>query len=299
MTKVTEELGFKYVLCAIESRVWTGAVTDTVTSNEVTASKKAAADAGKFVKVLVKSSALAKVRNSLNKARMALYSNSVPWLASSHLVKIDRMEYVNGLIEEQRAEFEAAVAQFIDEYPRLLEGAQERLGALFDPTDYPKAEHLPGKFSFSATWLPFTHVSPDMLAMFDTEAAEMIEGSVANAIQRAKREAHAEMIDRAVDSVEGVKEALERYSKASDAGERAVLHESRIESLSTTAADLRDYTFAEGSYRIGAIGDAVTALQEAAREGVDTYKESAPARAKAVSDLEQIKARLESMRNWG
>lgn len=299
MNKVTEELNYHYVLCAIESRVWTGAITDTATSNEVTASKKAAMDAGKFIKVLVKSSALSKVRNSLNKARMALYANSVPWIASSHLVKIDRMQTVNEMIEEQRAEFDAAVAQFIEEYPRLLEGAEARLGALFDPNDYPKAEHLPGKFSFSATWLPFTQVNPDMLATFDSEAAKMVERSVKDAIERAKHEAHAAMIDRAVENVEGVKEALSRYSKASDAGERAVLHESRIASLSTTAADLRDYTFAEGSYRVGSIADTVRDLQEAASEGVDTYKESAPARDKAVADLEQIRARLESMRNWG
>lgn len=299
MTKVTEELGFKYVLCAIEARVWTGAITDSVTSNEVTASKKAAADAGKFVKVLIKSSALAKVRNALNKARMALYSNSVPWLASSHLVKVDRMERVSALIEEQRQEFDEAVAQFIDEYPRLLEGAEERLGSLFDPADYPKQEHLKGKFNFAVTWLPFTQVNPEQLAMFDSEAAKLVQGSVAEAIERARKEAHAEMIDRAVESVSGVAGALERYSKASDAGERAVLHESRIESLKQTAQDLKDYTFAEGSYRLGSIDDAAKALVETASEGVDTFKESAAARAKAASDLAKIKERLESMRNWG
>jgi hypothetical protein len=290
------EIGF--ALCAIESRVWTGAITDSVTSAEVTSNKKAANDAGKFIKVLVRSSALASVRNAVNKARAALYGASVPWLASSHLVKIERMGELNALIEEQRKVFNDGVARFISEYPKLVEGAAERLGALFDASDYPSQEALAAKFSFSVTWLPFTKAPHDVLSAMDAEAARMIEGSVNEAIERGRKEAHAEIIARTIESVEGVKTCLDRYSAAEKNGERAVLHDSRIDSLKNAARDLLDYSFPADDAKADSIEKLTEELLEVAAEGADTFKENAAARAAADKALSDIKQRLESMRAW-
>jgi len=298
MTKLCQNLEFKYVLCAVETRAWTGAITDNVTSNEVTTNKKAANDAGKFVKVLVKSSALAKIRNASGKARAALYVGSVPWLSSSHLVKIDRMQAINDTILQCKEEFDAAVAQFIEEYPKLVEGASHRLGELFSAGDYPEASQLAAKFSFSVTWHPFTQASPSMLAAFDAEAANLIEKSVAEAIERGRKEAHAEMIDRAVNTVQGAKEALDRYGDKEKAGERAVLREARVESLSTAAADLVDYTFPADDVKAASIDGIAKEIADVAAEGVDTLKENEAARKQAAARLASIKARLESMREW-
>lgn len=298
MTKLSENMELAFALCAIESRVWTGAITDSVTSSEVTSSKKAANDAGKFIKVLVKSSALSNVRNAVNKARAALYAASVPWLASSHLVKIERMAELDSLIREQKKVFDEGVERFIEEYPKLVEGAAQRLGALFDPADYPSKEALASKFSFSVTWLPFTQAPDSILASMDKEAARVIENSVNAAIERGRKEAHAEIIDRVIKSVDGVQTCLNRYSEAEKAGERAVLHESRVNSLSEAAQGLMDYTFPTTQTDATGISQVVDDLREVAAEGADTFKESAAARADADAKLAAIKARLESMKAW-
>lgn len=295
MTKFSDEMAFKFALCAVESRVWTGAVTDSATSNEVTSSKQASSDAGKFVKVLVKSSALANVRNAVNKARAGLYASSVPWLASAHLVSIDRMGAINEMIEQQKQAFDAGVKKFIEEYPTLVEGAAKRLGALFDAEDYPSADELRNKFSFSVTWLPFTQAPADILSALDSEAAKLIESSVSEAVTRGKREARAEIIARTIRAVDGVAASLARYSSAANAGERAVLHESRIESLNQAASALIDYYFPTDQRETDQIEEVSTALYDVAREGVDTFKENPAARAKAEADLKSIKAKLEKM----
>lgn len=298
MSKLSDNMETRFVLCSIETRAWTGQMTDSATSHEVTSNKKAASDAGKFVKVLVKSSALARIRNAAGRARAVLYGGSVPWLSSSHLVKAERMGDINKQISECKTEFDSAVAQFIEEYPRLLEGAAARLGELFNAADYPAASALPSKFSFAVTWYPFTQASPAMLAAFDAEAAKLIESSVADAIERSKKEAHAEMIDRATETVEGAAMALKRYGDKEAAGERAVLREARVESLTTAAVDLVDYTFPADTQKAQAISDVAAEIRGVAEEGVDSLKENEAARNQAAARLASIRARLESMRDW-
>lgn len=295
MPKLSENLEFNYVLCAVESRVWTGAITDSNTSHEVTNRKQADADAGRFVKVLVKSSALANVRNSVNKARALLYSQSVPWLSSSHLVKVDRMGDINAMIEKQREAFNAAVERFLEDYPTLVQGAEKRLGELFSAGDYPTVEALRGKFSFSVTWLPFTKAAPEQLAAMDGAAAKLVENSVAAAIERGKREAHAEILNRTIEAVDGVNGALSRYEEMKADGKKAMLHESRIESLYAAADDICDYSFPETGADAIKLEETAELIREVAAEGVDTFKESESARRAAQLRLDSIRARLESL----
>lgn len=298
MAKLSDKLELQYVLCAIETSVWTGAMTDNITSREVTSNKKADSDAGKFVKVLVKSNTLARIRAAAGRARATLYTGSVPWLASSHLVKAERMGELNKRIQECKEDFDSAVAAFIDEYPRLVEGASIRLGELFNAADYPAANQLASKFSFGVTWQPFTQASPAMLAAFDAEAAKLIERSVSDAVERSKKEAHAEMINRATETVEGAAEALKRYGEKEKAGDRAVLREARIDSLTATATDLVDYTFPADDAKAEAIDAVAAEIRGVAAEGVDTLKENEAARNQAAARLADIRARLESMRDW-
>lgn len=49
----------------------------------------------------------------------------------------------------------AAVDAFIAAYPALVVRAQERLGPLYDPADYPPVEALPGLFEVSVQYLTF------------------------------------------------------------------------------------------------------------------------------------------------
>lgn len=295
MTSLSDEMAFKFALCAVESRVWTGAITDSATSNEVTNSKQASNDAGKFIKVLVKSSALGNVRNAVNKARAGLYASSVPWLASTHLVSIDRMGAINELIQEQQVAFDAGVKKFLEEYPTLVEGAEKRLGALFNAEDYPSAEELKSKFSFSVTWLPFTQAPAEILNAIDSQAAKLIESSVDEAVRRGKSEARADIVSRTIAAVDGVVGALGRYSDAERAGERAVLHESRIDKIESAAAALVDYYFPTNQAEIDAISAISEKLCDVAREGVDTFKENPAARGAACLALASIKAKLESL----
>lgn len=295
MTATIQALEFSYVICAIESRIWTGVITDSNSTVEFTASKEAESDTGKFMKTLVKSSALNRVRNSVNKARAALYAASVPWLASSHLVKIDRMDGLSKVIGEHVSEFNSEVERFLSEYPKLVEGAEKRLGKLFDKSDYPSTEALRRRFALAVVWLPVSQANSSQMAILDKEIAKEVERSVKTATERALVGAQEEAISRALKAVGGTAEALKRYSEKEKAGDRAVLHESRITDLAQAAKDLRDYSFPADQKTAEAIESIAVGISNVALEGADTFKENAAARNASVDTLAEIRARLASM----
>ena len=66
---------------------------------------------------------------------------TLPWsLTGSRLLPITRLVNYENLITTFSAEFDVLVEQFLNAYDWQVEKAQERLGDLYDPNDYPFRE---------------------------------------------------------------------------------------------------------------------------------------------------------------
>ena len=55
---------------------------------------------------------------------------------------------------KRKAQFDHMVEFFLREYPTLQAQAQQSLGALYDPTDYPSANEVASKFGFRMVFTP-------------------------------------------------------------------------------------------------------------------------------------------------
>lgn len=71
------------------------------------------------------------------------------------VIPVALLDEVEDRLEAYQTARREAVETFIAAYPALVARAQQRLGPLFDPADYPPAEGLPGLFRVSVQYLTF------------------------------------------------------------------------------------------------------------------------------------------------
>lgn len=71
------------------------------------------------------------------------------------VIPVALLDEVEDRLDAWQEERRAAVEAFLAAYPALVARAQERLGPLFDPADYPPVEALPGLFGVSVQYLTF------------------------------------------------------------------------------------------------------------------------------------------------
>jgi hypothetical protein len=71
------------------------------------------------------------------------------------VIPVALLDEVEDRLDAWQEERRAAVDAFLAAYPALVTRAQERLGPLFDPADYPPVEALPGLFGVSIQYLTF------------------------------------------------------------------------------------------------------------------------------------------------
>src|SRR6185312_11153493 len=71
------------------------------------------------------------------------------------VVPLGRINKVEKRLKELRVEWDEAVAKFVDAYPELVKKAALRLGPVYHAEDYPPAEDVKSKFSFTWRYVNF------------------------------------------------------------------------------------------------------------------------------------------------
>lgn len=128
--------------------LWAGYRLDKQASQEITADKGADADAARVNKHLVPKDALKAVVSAATAVRTHFYANTLPWKDNGDRL-LTRLMYTRFIEDHESlvATFNAAVEQFITkDYVNAVELAGFRMGALFDPDDYPHPDALRRKF---------------------------------------------------------------------------------------------------------------------------------------------------------
>lgn len=81
------------------------------------------------------------------------------------VTSVHNIPAIEALAAKTEIELEQHVSRFLTHWPHAIEQAKDRLGPLFNPEDYTKAEDLRSMFKFGHTWLAFG--VPDELKQFD------------------------------------------------------------------------------------------------------------------------------------
>lgn len=187
--KITE----KAMLVRLSISQWTARRFDPKATTHVIEDYGARPDSGRFNKLLVDLEAVKRYQKAANEARAFHYGNTLPWGDDeSRILPTDNYLNYTKKMRELRSVFEGAVDEFVAEYPRLIEKAQEDLNGLFSTEDYPAPESLSEKFNFSVSVSPVPDSGDFRVSLSDDEVEQIkadIEARVKDSITEAMRDA--------------------------------------------------------------------------------------------------------------
>lgn len=179
------------MLVELNISVWTANKIDKDASRKVADDNRASADAGHFRKNLMAGSHLRKeIADYAAGCRLWHSTRTMPWA--------DRGPRLlpTSLFFDYKTEANARQNYFMDkreqfgrEYPRLQQTAQNYLGDLYDPLDYPSLEEVMGKFDFRLVFSPVPDAGDfrldlpqqeldAMRAQYESHANERIEAAM-------------------------------------------------------------------------------------------------------------------------
>lgn len=229
------------VLVSLEITTWSARKLDTRVTRDATRREGAEDDAGRFNKHLLggKVASHSAVVAAAGAARVAHYRETLPWTDDgARLLPIaNYFEYAK-MLREERERFGNAVNAFLAEYPRLQEDAARRLGAMYDPADYPPVSSVAGRFGFRVHFSPVPAAS-DIRLDLPPEVTAHIERSVTARVESAVHGAVAEGWNRMHESVKRIADRLRDIAGMPEDGPSGRLHASLFAGAVETAETLK------------------------------------------------------------
>lgn len=158
-------------------------------------------------KRLVAGKALDKVKSASGNMRTYLYDKSLPFpLRGAVFVPTGMIPVIDAKLREYEAEFQAAVAEFVTEYPAAREEMRAKLGTLYSDLDYPP--NIGDHFDVAWQYITLSPAGASQLvdpALIETERRkfqDQINAASAEFVA-ALRQRFAESIDHMVDRLVG------------------------------------------------------------------------------------------------
>lgn len=202
----------KAMLVDLNVSVFSGRRHDKAITAEVAETHGAAADAGRYNKLLVAKDAIAIPEKAAGALRIEHYKFTLPWADSGPriLPVAAYFDYTNAL-QAKREAFDAAVDQFVEQWPNLVQDARRRLNGMFREEDYPSAENIRRRFGVNISVFPLPDASDFRVTLTETELKRIrqdIELTVTDRMENAVRDAW----ERAHSAVGRMVERLGAYT---------------------------------------------------------------------------------------
>jgi len=222
------------MLVELNISLWTGRKLDKRVSNEIDAAKRTTVAAGNYhKKLMANTQKLERVQALGSALRIWHYKNTLAWSDSgARLLPMKLFLTYKPELAKRIAEIEAAVQDFLQDYPTLVTAAAFQLGDLFDSSEYPDASTLVDKFRVNYAFLPVP-TSGDFRVDVIKEAEQELRAEFEGYVERKTREAAQEAWTRLHECVQHMSERLADADevKQTKKGEtrRKRIHDSLIE----------------------------------------------------------------------
>ena len=135
------------LLVSVDVNVWSATKQDRVISSEVTTSKRADANAGRFVKNLLANNAFHK---DIINYRQTIYNwmkrKTYRWNNTQDLLPVVDLETFKEEYSEHEKSFKALVDSFCDKYDSIRSNMAFSQGDMYNAEDYPEVEEVRRKF---------------------------------------------------------------------------------------------------------------------------------------------------------
>lgn len=197
------------MLVELNISVWTGRKFDKGVSQEIDTAKHTTTRAGNYSKRLFADEPIFDaIQKYTGNARTYHYHATMPWSDSGLRLLTTSMFFdYQKEITAMEMEFNNLVAQFINQYDKLVLQAQMKLGALFNPDDYPHVDTIEDKFKFSVKFAPVPEVG-DWRVNVGQEAEAILKESYANYYQNNLTQAYADVWERTHEALTRMSEKL-------------------------------------------------------------------------------------------
>lgn len=160
----------KAMLITLSVSCWTARKQDKKVSAQVEKAHNAH-DAGRFNKLLVDKAHLDPLTSFAGSIRTFHYKMTLPWMDNGARLLPSKlfMEY-SAEMRKLKGEYERLVDSFINTYDAcLVQEARQRLGTMYDPTDYPPGYELREKFGVETDIAPVPDGADFRVAVGDAE----------------------------------------------------------------------------------------------------------------------------------
>jgi hypothetical protein len=144
------------MLVELNISVWTANKVDKSASRKVVDDNYAGVDAGHFKKNLMAGTTQRKeIADYAESCRRWHGGRTMPWSdRGPRLLPTSLFFDYKTEMNARQAYFDNKVSEFLQAYPRLVQTADNYLGNLFDPADYPDVDEVRTKFGFRMVFLP-------------------------------------------------------------------------------------------------------------------------------------------------
>jgi len=164
------------ILVELNISVWTANKLDKRVTDSVLVSNGAmSADAGQFRKNLMAGTTIRKdIADFAANCRLWHNQTSLPWAdRGARLLPTSLFLDYKTEANRRKAQFDHMVEHFIREYPTLEAQAQQHLGALYNPDDYPSVDEVREKFGFKMVFTPLPEAGDFRLDVANEDLEEL------------------------------------------------------------------------------------------------------------------------------
>ena len=207
-------LSSRALIVSLSISQWAGRRLDREITDEVNQQHNAAADAGRYNKLLLPKEALAGIQKVVSATRTGFIERTLPWMDSgSRIMAADAYMAHTAWMRGQERKFSEAVDAFLTTYPDHVNDARRRLGGLFKDEDYPTVEQLRGRFRMETHVLPVP-TSDDFRVTMSEAQAERIRADIERHVTEATQDAVRNIYERVAELARRMVERLNAYKPA-------------------------------------------------------------------------------------
>ena len=226
------------MLTYVSISAWSGMKLDKKASTKVTDDAGAVADSARVNKRLLAGAdaKLTAIRRIDTNVRRYLDAETLPWDdAGNRLLPNVKAFAVMAKVGEFRKQFNAAVDEFVAEYPMLRQQALASLGDLADTSDYPPTDQVRNRFAFRVTFSPLPGgFEDDVRYGLTDEQVKALEAAGESRVREQIENALRNAIERLLTDVRHLADKLRRDAD----GKYPIFRDSTIENVRATAEAL-------------------------------------------------------------
>jgi hypothetical protein len=282
-------LHLQALLVDLTIRSWTARKQDKKATRDVCESHGVSSDAAIVTKQLVARASTAKIVAARGALTKEVHFWTSPWGPHVRILAAKNFFRLRESADAKIAEFNAAVDEFVPQYPAIVESARLQLNGLFSPDDYPPPDSIREHFGVELRFLPLP-AAQDFRISLRQDALDELRATLTAETAKALASTSQDIARRLVDALNPLLARLREYDPDK---KHAKFHGSLISNLREIASCVPDLNLAhdqELNARAREIVDMLSSVD------VEDVRENAGVRASLSGDVQAI---LDKMASFG